>query len=81
MSIVPLVALLLAAPADFSSDAVLLERTLRALHPGLHRHQTAQQVDVHFAALHRELSRDGITTREPFLAILRLTAALRCGHT
>ena len=81
MSIVPLVALLLAAPANFSSDAVLLERTLRGLHPGLHRHQTAQQVDAHFAALHRELSRDGITMREAFVAISRLTAALRCGHT
>lgn len=81
MSIVPLVALLLAAPANFSTDAVLLERALRALHPGLQRHQTARQVDAHFAALRRELARDGITTRESYVAISRLTAGLRCGHT
>ena len=81
MHLVPLVALLLAAPANHSSDAVLLEQALRALHPGLHRHQTPEQVDAHFAALRRDLSRDGVTTREAFLAISRLTAALRCGHT
>lgn len=84
MTVAPLVALLFAAPlaaAQYASDAVLLEQTLRALHPGLHRHQTPAQVDAHFAALHRDLGREGTTRAEAFLAISRLTAALRCGHT
>ena len=66
--------------ANGDGDAVLLERAYRALHPGLHRYNNAAQLEAHFAALHRSMSAPQRLS-DAYLAVARLTAALRCGHS
>jgi C-terminal processing protease CtpA/Prc len=82
-----LVSLFAAAPAgatipsaDLRQDARLLRRAFETLHPGLHRYATPAEISDAFAALDAEFSRDR-TLAEAYLAISRLTARVRCGHT
>lgn len=62
------------------SDADILEAAFRALHPGLGRYMSSEQLDRHVSILRRQLaaaSHPGETWR----ALTTFTAALRCGHT
>lgn len=74
------------APAarDLVGDADLLQRAFEALHPGLHRYNTPLQVREHFALLRSELAsaaEDPQWLAASYLALSRLTARIRCGHT
>lgn len=61
------------------SDLEIARRAL-ALHPGLYRYQSPREWDRRFAAFAKEWqARPAQTDR--FLALSRLTAAVRCGHT
>src|SRR5689334_10541544 len=74
----PALALLLVVPAP-ADDAALVERTVRALHPGLERY-----ADVDLARSVAALRADLGGTPEPrhvMLALMRFTASLRCSHT
>lgn len=65
-------------------DADLLQRAFEALHPGLHRYNTPAQMGDHFDALRADLA-DAASSPDwqarAYVALARLTAAVRCGHT
>lgn len=65
---------------DFSGDAELLSRAYGALHPGLHRYNSASQMDARFMALRQTLAAQP-TLSNAYLALARCTAAVRCGHS
>jgi hypothetical protein len=64
----------------FAVDADLLSRAYGALHPGLHRYNTPAQMAAHFDELRACFSQPR-TLAEAYLAIARVTAAVRCGHS
>jgi hypothetical protein len=68
------------ASADLRSDLQVLRRAYETLHPGLYRYNSPTQVTAQFDAVDRYFSIDR-TLGETFLALTRLTAAIRCGHS
>jgi len=66
--------------ADVAADLATLRTTLDALHPGLHRYLTPAELDAAFADAAAEATA-APTTATVVLALARLTARLRCGHT
>lgn len=64
----------------FAADLRLMRRAYEALHPGLYRSATPEQVAQRFDDLERAAAR-GITLADAYIALTRLTASLRCGHT
>jgi hypothetical protein len=68
------------ASADLQADLALLQRAYTELHPGLYRYQTEAEVAAGFAAVDRYFAADR-TVGEAFLALTRLTAAIKCGHS
>ncbi|CAE6841653.1 hypothetical protein XA1311A_38720 [Xanthomonas arboricola] len=69
----------LAGPA-LLADVDVLQRAYVALHPGLYRYSTEQEIAQRFDALRAELG-NGATLAQTYLAISRLTASVRCGHS
>ena len=65
---------------DLLADLASLETIERALHPGLLRYNTPAEIDGLFTAARREFARDR-SLAEAFVALTRLTAALKCGHS
>ena len=68
------------AAADLRADLALLQRAYAELHPGLYRYQSEAEVAAGFAAVDRYFAVDR-TVGEAFLALTRLTAAIKCGHS
>jgi hypothetical protein len=68
------------ASADLQADLALLQRAYTELHPGLYRYQSEAEVAAGFAAVERYFAVDR-TVGEAFLALTRLTAAIKCGHS
>jgi hypothetical protein len=68
------------AAADLQADARVLRQALETLHPGLARYLGPAEVEAALAALDAEFSEDR-TLAEAYLAVSRLTARVRCGHT
>lgn len=66
--------------AALARDAEILRQALVALHPGLHRSNAPDEIAARFASLEAEFREDR-TLPEAFLAVSRLTAGIRCGHT
>lgn len=66
--------------AQLLADADILQRAFLALHPGLYRYNTEEELQAHFATLRRALSAD-LTLGEAYLAFSQFAATLRCGHT
>ena len=62
------------------ADVAVLRRALEALHPGLYRYNTREQLDRSFRALEAKLGR-GATIGDAFLAIGEFTNTLKCGHS
>ncbi|KAB7768462.1 S41 family peptidase [Xanthomonas maliensis] len=69
----------LAGPA-LLADIDVLQQAYEGLHPGLYRYASERQVAQRFAALRAELAH-GATLGQAYLAISRLTASVRCGHS
>lgn len=67
-------------PGAYRTDAELLERAYTALHPGLYRYNSPDEMAQRFAGLRRYLSAPR-SRREAYLALARITAAVRCGHS
>lgn len=67
-------------PAKLRADLQVLRNALVTVHPGLYRYQSPAQIEAEFAGLERRFSK-GATQAEVFLALSRLTAKIRCGHT
>jgi hypothetical protein len=68
------------ASADLRADLATLQRVYTELHPGLYRYQSAAEVAAGFAAVDQYFATDR-TVGEAFLALTRLTAAIKCGHS
>lgn len=61
-------------------DDVTVVRRALALHPGLYRYLSPRGFDRHMAQFEREWAAN-TDLAQRFLALSRLTAAVRCGHT
>jgi hypothetical protein len=66
--------------AALQSDANVLERAYRELHPGLFRYLTPTELDQSFRELRQEWTR-GRSLTAAYLALARFAAKIRCGHT
>lgn len=66
--------------AQVRRDLTILRRTLDALHPGLHRYTTPAAFDSVWTAETTPLAA-GATRAQLYLAVTRIAAAIRCGHT
>ena len=62
------------------SDADILVKTLRALHPALDKYRSQAQVDASFERFQRRAG-DARTPADMYLAATELAASVRCGHT
>jgi hypothetical protein len=69
------------APAIVREDIAILVAAYRAMHPGLDRYLGADPFAALADAATERLVRDGATLGSMFLALARLTAAVRCGHS
>jgi hypothetical protein len=61
-------------------DADIVRRALEQLHPGLLRYNSPRAIAAHFARFDRDW-RAGDDRRLRYLALTRLTAAIKCGHS
>lgn len=68
------------AIADAQRDIQLLKEALQALHPGINRYKTTQQVDSVFAAALKSITAP-VSLQQMFLKVASLAAYLQCGHT
>lgn len=65
---------------DWSGDVAILRQAWETMHPGVYRYSTPAEVSARLDGLARAWSAPG-TFRERFLALTRVTASLKCGHT
>lgn len=65
---------------DWSGDVAILRQTWEAMHPGLYRYSTPAEVTARLDGL-AEVWRAPGSFRDRFLALTRVTASIRCGHT
>lgn len=65
---------------DWSGDVAILRQAWEAMHPGVYRYSTPQEVSARLDGLARAWSAPG-AFRQRFLALTRVTASLKCGHT
>ncbi|MEL6258861.1 MAG: hypothetical protein AAFQ67_07380, partial [Pseudomonadota bacterium] len=61
-------------------DIALARRTLESLHAGYDRYTDRAVLDGMWTALETKAS-DGLDTRDLYLELSRITAAIRCDHT
>jgi hypothetical protein len=66
--------------ADLQADVAILKRTYEALHPGLYRYNTPDEMDAAFRALARAFEQDR-TLAEAYVAFSVFAATVKCGHT
>jgi hypothetical protein len=76
----PLMRTSVLSSADLRADLALMQQVYDSLHPGLYRYATRAEIATRFAAVDRFFARDR-TLAESFLALTRLTASIRCGHS
>ena len=69
-----------AAPGALAEDLPLLQRAFERLHPGLYRYQTPDQFRAR-AAETTAAVRGSDNAAASYLALSKLTASVRCGHT
>lgn len=68
------------SPADLRDDVAILHRVWETMHPGLYRYSTADQITARLDGLAEAWGMPG-SFRDRFLALTRVTASIRCGHT
>lgn len=68
------------ASQDWSSDVEILRQVWETMHPGLYRYSTPNEITGRLDELARAWSVPG-SFRDRFLALTRVTASIRCGHT
>ncbi len=68
------------AAAALRADLPTLQRAYSLLHPGLYRYQTPEAFAAKIDALDGRL-RHPCSLDDQYLALARLTASIRCGHT
>ena len=65
---------------DWSGDVAILRQTWEAMHPGLYRYSTPDEITARLDGLAQVWRTPG-SFRDRFLALTRVTASIRCGHT
>lgn len=65
---------------DWSPDVGILRQAWETMHPGVYRYSTPHEVSARLDGLARAWAAPG-TFRDRFVALTRVTASLRCGHT
>lgn len=65
---------------DWSGDVAILRQTWEAMHPGLYRYSTPAEITDRLDGLAQAWRAPG-SFRDRFLALTRVTASVRCGHT
>ncbi|MEZ0484500.1 S41 family peptidase [Fibrella aquatica] len=65
---------------QLQSDFIILEKAYKSLHPGLYKYADSATVNRYFADCRNTLSNDQ-TLPATYLAIMKLTAQLQCGHS
>ena len=65
---------------DWSADIAILRSAWETMHPGLYRYSTPEQITARLDGL-AEAWATPATFRQRFLALSRVTASVRCGHT
>ena len=65
---------------DWSSDVSILRQAWETMHPGVYRYSTPEEIAARLDGLARGWAAPG-SFRDRFLALTRVTASLRCGHT
>lgn len=65
---------------DWSGDIAILRQAWETMHPGVYRYSTPQDVSARLDGLMRTWTSPG-SFRDRFLALTRVTASLKCGHT
>lgn len=68
------------SPADLRADLATLREVYGAMHPGLYRYNTPAQLAARFDSVDTYFSSPR-TLGEAFLALTRLTASIKCGHS
>lgn len=68
------------SPSDLRDDVAILRRAWETMHPGLYRYSTPDQITARLDALGGAWAAPG-SFRDRFLALTRVTASVRCGHT
>lgn len=68
------------AAADLRADLAVLRSAYEALHPGLYRYNSKQEIAARFDSVDRVFSSDR-TLAHAFLTLTRLTASIQCGHS
>lgn len=76
----PLAATTTFGPDALQADVDVLQQAYEALHPGLYRYNTPEQVRGHFAALRSELAGER-TLAQAYLGFSKFAGTVRCGHT
>lgn len=66
--------------SDWSGDVSILRQAWETLHPGLYRYATPEQMTQRLDGL-AAAWRTPASFRDRFLALSRVTASVRCGHT
>ena len=69
-----------ASAGDLRGDIAILREAWETMHPGLYRYSTPAQIADRFAGLEAAWSAPG-SFQDRLLALTRVTAAVRCGHT
>ena len=65
---------------DWSGDVAILRQTWEAMHPGLYRYNTPADITGRLNGL-AAAWKAPTSFRDRFLALTRVTASIRCGHT
>lgn len=73
-------ALAQASVGDLRGDIAILRHAWETMHPGLYRYNTPAQMADRFARLETAWAAPG-SFQDRLLALTRITAAVRCGHT
>ncbi len=65
---------------DWSEDVAIVRQAWETMHPGLYRYSTPAEITARLDGLAANWAAPG-SFRERFLALTRVTASVRCGHT
>jgi Peptidase family S41 len=65
---------------ELLEDVAIIRQAYEAMHPGLYRYNTKEQMESHFRALENDFQKDK-TLEEAYLSISIFLAKIKCGHT
>ncbi len=68
------------SPAQLKEDFDVFKKSLTAIHPGIYRYNTPENLEQDFNELEANLNKT-LSEREVFLLFSQFTSKLKCGHT